>query len=261
MRLNEVQAQFKDLLLSPATALENPVAEFAGLFANDDLSARLKIYRNNVMTSLSTALTANFPLLEKLAGKEFLSTTARAYIMKHPPENGYLGSYGSGFADFIENSEAARNFPWLADIARLEIFINLSEHAQDDMPLTAADMAQISPEALENFHLKVRNSVFFLKSRWPLLKIREFCLDNDLKPPVLETSDVFLIIYRTDYPGMDVKFINLTENEYEFMKKLEIMPLGPALEETLGAYPDFDFQTTLQRHITLQTFLKPGKAE
>ena len=188
MRLNEIQAQFRDLLLSPAATLENPDADFAGLFANDDLSARLKIYRNNVMTSVSHALMANFPLLEKLAGKEFLSAMARAYIMKHPPEDGYLGAYGSDFGEFIERSNTAKDFPWLADIARLEVFINLSVHAQDDTPMLPVDIAEIPPEKLENLCLKTRNSVFFLKSRWPLAKIREFCLDDRMKTPDLAPS-------------------------------------------------------------------------
>lgn len=261
MRLNEIQTQFKNLLLSPAA--ENIDAQFAALFENGNIALRerLQIYRNNVMTSLGKALTGNFPLLEKLAGREFLNATAWAYIMEHPPTESYLGPYGSDFGEFIECRKAAKDFPWLADIARLEVFINLSTHAPDDAPMLTDDIAKIPPEKLGNTHLKVRSSVFFLKSRWPLTKIREFCLDDSTEAPILESKDIFLTIYRTDSSPIEVKIAELPESEYEFMKKLGTMPLGPTLEETMGAYPDFDFQTTLQRHITLQTFLKPGKTE
>ncbi len=261
MRLNEIQTQFKDLLLSPAA--ENIDAQFAGLFESSDIALRerLQIYRNNVVTSLGKALTGNFLLLEKLAGREFLNATARAYIMEQPPTESYLVPYGSDFGEFIERRGAAKNFPWLADIARLEVFINLSTHAPDDAPMLTTDMAKIPPKILENFHLKVRKSVFFLKSRWPLTKIREFCLDDGTEIPSLVSKGVFLMIHRADSSPIDVKVVELPESEYEFMKKLNAMPLGPALEETMGAYPDFDFQTTLQRHITLQTLLKPGKAD
>jgi hypothetical protein len=261
MRLNEIQTRFKDILLSQER--ENPDAEFYGLFESGDiaLKERLKIYHNNMMGSVGKALTDNFPLLEKLAGREFLNVMVRTYIMEHPPRDGYLGDYGSDFGEFLEGQSAIKNFPWLADIARLEVFINLSMHARDDVPMMAPDLAVIPSEKLETLRLKPRDCVFFLKSGWNLIEIRDFCLNESNEAPYIKNSGVFLMIYRTDYPHISVEILNLMESEYEFMNRIQTQPLGLALEETLRAYPDFDFQTALQRHITLQTFLKPEKLD
>ena len=87
MRLNEIQTRFKGMMLAPET--DDALADI--LETSDiPLTRRMDVYRNNVMSGLGNALSANFPLLEKLVGRDFLSSMVRAYIVAHPPTSGCL---------------------------------------------------------------------------------------------------------------------------------------------------------------------------
>ncbi len=242
------------MMLTP----EVPDEALARIFdANDiSLSNRLGVYRNNVMSGLCNALTANFPLLEKLAGKDFLNSMARAYALVNPPASGCLTFYGDDFDKFVADFAPAAQMSYLPDVARLEILINRAYHAKDDEALGAQDLAEIPPDRLENLELKLRDSVHLLKSSWPLHKIRAFCLDEKQDAPDIHSGGVWLLVHR---PHLNVEVVEISEGEYEFLNGLKTKSLGDAVAYNLNLYPDFDFENSLQRFMKLQLFLKPGK--
>ncbi len=251
MRLSEIQIRFKDMMLGDTS----PDDDFSEIFAVNDIALpdRMNIYRNNVMGNVGNALMQNFPLLEKLVGREFLTAMARRYILAHPPTTGHLTFYGSDFDEFIKSYEPARNLPYLPDMAKLEILANLAENARDDFPLTASDLSEIPEDRLRMFHVKPRDSAHFMTSAWPLLNIRELCLKHGEKVD-MHSGGVFLMVHR---PLLKTEITEISESEYAFLSRLHQQPLGIAVADTLQLYPDFDFPTVLGRHINLQTFSKP----
>ncbi len=256
MLLNKIQENFKDTLLQPATGIKDCSQEFLELFEDGDISIqdRLKVYHNNVVGSISAALCATFPLLENLVGLDFLKAMARAFLFENPPKGGCLHFYGAGFDKFIETYEPATAFPYLPDIARLELAVNTAYYARDDKTLKADTLSNIPEENLENLILSPRDSVVLVDSRYPLLEIRDFCVDAaDKDTPVLVgRSKTFLMVFR---PELDVYFVPLDEYEYNLLQQLfEHNPLGAAVDHTLCQYPDFDFADFLQKHVTLGTF-------
>lgn len=254
MRLNEMQAQFKDMILAP----DDPGETFADVFESNDipLSNRLDVYRNNFMSGLGNAMIANFPLLEKLVGRDFLLSMIRDYVRANPPSSGCLTFYGQDFDRFVAGFAPAAHLPYLPHMAKLEVLINQSYHAKDETPLNADDLAVIPANELEEFELKLRDSVQLLQSSWPLDKIRTFCLDENQGAPDINSGGTCLLIYRAH---LDVEIVAISESEYNFLNALKPKALGEAVADTLSLYPDFDFQSTLQRHIKLQIFLKPEK--
>ena len=75
MRLNEIQTRFKGMMLAPET--DDALADI--LETSDiPLTRRMDVYRNNVMSGLGNALSANFPLLAQLVGRACLSSMVRA---------------------------------------------------------------------------------------------------------------------------------------------------------------------------------------
>lgn len=254
MRLNDIQAQFKDLIFSRPEALDNLPGDFAACFLSRDhsLTERLKIYRNNVMGTVGNALAANFPLLEKLVGREFLMAMVRAYILSHPPETGCLTFYGENFPRFMESYAPAKNLAYLADVARLEIALNAAYNAQDDFPLTKEDLSEIAPNDLDMFHLKLRHSVHLLCSPWPLPDIRDFCLSEDHDQELdIRSEGVYLMVHR---PQLDPVISTLSAGEYEFLNLVQTKALGEATAAALDLFPDFDLASLLQRHLSLETF-------
>ena len=256
MQLNKVQKSFKDHMFSTVEAVENPEAEFAQLFdvGNIPLDRRLKIYRNHIVTTLSEVLVMSFPLVEILVGEDFLKTAAKLYLFDNPPTEACLDRYGSGFPDFLKGYEHANALPYLADVARLDWLMNEVRCAKDDNTVTINDLAQLPPEQYEETIFKLKNSVQLLHSDFPLAAIYNFCKEKSGDDAQLNIDDEesFILITRMEW---DPTVFNLEASEYHFFSQLqEEKPLGECLEQTMEAYPDFNFAEFLQNYMGLETF-------
>ena len=255
MQLNEFQSRFKELMLDHPKALDNPPEEMAAFCAEGDipLSARLKVYRNNIVGSLTDVMLATFPVLENLVGKDFMEGMARSFILENPPSQGCLSLYGDGFAEFIEGFELAASLPYLPDVARFELALNKAYYAVDDEALTADALASIAPEVLGEMELRLRDSVQLVHSRYPLTAIRDFCMAEERDDKLdLDQGGEHLMIYR---PQLDTQVIILADDEYAILGHLANgKTLGDAVEATLNTHQSFDFQSFLQKHLNLETF-------
>lgn len=257
MRLNETQALFARTMLDHPDAVASPNPALAGLFAGEEeiFPERLKIYRNNIVGSLTKAMQATYPLIEKLTGEDFAIGLMRSFVLENPPREACLARYGAGLDQFIENFSPARGLPYLADVARLEWAMNEAYYAPDDSPLTPADLQNIPLDELADMVLPLRASVRLLESRWPLVAIRDFCLKENRDESErldLDQGGCRGMIYR---PGLSADIVSLGTGEYAFLQAIEAKnTLGNALEITLKTFPGFDFQGFLQKHLTLETF-------
>ena len=256
MQLSKAQKKFKDTMLGPADQIEQQDDAFLSLFETykAPTTERLKIYHNNVVGSLTEALRATFPITEQLVGTNFFKSMARAFIFEHPPEGACLHHYGKGFDSFVKTYAPAQSVPYLADIACLELAQNNAYYACDDLPLTGNAFSKIPAEELPTVTLNLRQSASLISSKYPLLEIRDFCLDEDKtpKPNLDEEHHTKLLIHRQN---LEVTFTPLCDDEYLLLKILdEGNSLGKSVEQTVDAYSDFDFPAFLQKHISLETF-------
>jgi len=254
MRLNDVQNQFKDLMLDHPDALDTPDAEFAQQFESGriPLPRRLKVYRNNIVGSLTDMLAAMFPLVQTLVGQEFFEGSARTFILQAPPEQGNLSLYGEGFDDFLRDFKPAQALPYLPDIAAFEIALNQAYYAPDQAPLTAEQLATIPPEQLIDACPKVSDYAKLIHSPYPLIAIRDFC-DNGADGTLdMDQGGVHLMITR---PNLSIDVVMLEADEFMMLSLLQHgKSLGQAVEAVIAEFPDFDFQNFLQKHLHLETF-------
>ena len=162
--LPELQATFRAALLA------DDERGIAGAILPDGLgvSARLAVYRHHVLTSLTAALEATFPILCGLVDRRFFGWLADRYIREHPPTGPCLVDYGADLPDFVAAFPACAHLPWLADVARLEWALNVATHAPDAAPLAPDWLAGIAPSALGQLVLRLHPSVTLLASRWPI---------------------------------------------------------------------------------------------
>src|SRR2546425_950975 len=107
--------------------------------AGDGLApaARLAVYRHHVLTSLTAALEATFPVVVRLVDERFFHFAGDRYVRTEPPAGPCLFEYGATFPDFLATFEPCRHLAWLPDVARLEGAMNAALHAPDAIPLTA----------------------------------------------------------------------------------------------------------------------------
>lgn len=257
MQLRDIQALFAETMLDHPDAVARPDRALAALFSGDEsiLPERLKIYRNNIVTNLTDALVATYPLIKTLTGEEFATGLLRSYALKNPPREACLARYGAGLDEFIGTFEPAKGLPYLPDVARLEWAVNEAYYAEDDKALTPQDLQSLPVENMSDMRLTPRSSVRLLESRWPLEAIRTFCLNHDEKNDAtldLNQGGCQLMVFRS---GLVAEVVALEPAAYNFLQSLAgRKALGESLENTLKSFPAFDFQQFLQDHLKLETF-------
>lgn len=136
-------------------------------------AARFGVYRNNVMASLIGALEQRFPVTRRLVGDAFFRGMARAYAVAAKPVSPLMFQYGDEFPGFIDAFDAARQVPYLADMARLEAFWTRAYHAADATSLDVAAVAAVRPDLLVCSSLVMHPSAALLRSDWPVGSIWE----------------------------------------------------------------------------------------
>jgi len=134
-------------------------------------AARLGVYRHHVLTSLTAALEATFPVVVRLVDARFFRYAADRYVRAHPPAGPCLFEYGASFPEFLAAFPPCRQLVYLADVARLEWAMNVALHAADAAPLTAEAMRALAPGAVGDLALDLHPSVRLLRSPWPVDRI------------------------------------------------------------------------------------------
>jgi hypothetical protein len=140
--LLELQLQLRGAMLGEITPELVAEIETVGLPAE----ARLRIYRNHLVTTLSAALESTFPVVCRLVDRRFFAYAAHEYLRQHPPQSRCLAEYGAGLADFLSGFEPCKDLPYLADVARFEWALNTAATVRETSPLEIEALAAIPPE-------------------------------------------------------------------------------------------------------------------
>ncbi len=225
-----------------SNAVRNPdIATPAGLVGPDGLPSdkRFAVYRNNVMASLIDALGANYPAIKRLVGDDFFAFLAREFIIANPPEQPILFMYGDRFPEFLEQFPPVENFPYLADVARVEFAWLQSYHAADIAVLDAAKLGRIPPEEVGQAKFKSHPAAWIFRSIWPAATLM------DRNREGLDCSDIDLGIGEDvliTRPVLDVQTRILPNGGYEFLHALaEGETLEAAAGSAMESVDEFDF--------------------
>ena len=133
--------------------------------------ARLEIYRHHVLTTLTSALEATFPVICRLVDRRFFAYTADTYLRAHPPTGPCLFEYGDTFPDFLAAFPPCRDLAYLPDVARLEWAMSAALHAPDVDAMDADCLADVAAEDMPRLTFAVDPSVSYVESPWPVDRI------------------------------------------------------------------------------------------
>ncbi|SEM88442.1 Putative DNA-binding domain-containing protein [Loktanella fryxellensis] len=107
-----------------------------GVTAVGDLDRRFAVYRNTFAHSLTEALAARFPTVQRLVGADFFRAMAAMHVTETPPDSPVLQTYGTAFPAFLRRFPPVAHLPYLADVATVEVLRGQAYHAADATPLT-----------------------------------------------------------------------------------------------------------------------------
>ncbi len=256
LQLNEIQSRFKGIVLGEYDDVST-AQDFHRLFEtnNIDVSARLHVYRNNVLEKLVKALEITYPTVHVLVGDDFFKQITRLYVRKNPPIEGCVNLYGEQFPSFIANLSEASSLPYIHDVALYDWFFNAAFYAKNDESLDVNIFQSIPPEQLSNITFTCLSSLHLIDSDYPLTSIREFCdveVQKSDKMLNIDEGGEKLLLYR---PHLKIKVLYLQDDEFLMLQYLKQgHTIGQSLEAVMPSYNDFDFQKFLQKMFDLQVF-------
>jgi hypothetical protein len=210
-----------------------------------DARARLAIYRHHVVTTLTAALQATFPVVCRLVDERFFAYAADRYIQAEPPSGPCLFEYGAGFADFLAAFPPCRSLPYLADVARLEWAMERALHAPDATPLPIQAIKGAAPELAASLTFTLDPSVSLLLSPYPIDRIWRANQPDVPEPAVVDLAagGARLEIRRR---GDEVGFRALDPAVFAFRRVLASgADLTAATGAALAADPAFDLGRAL----------------
>ena len=202
---------------------------------------RFDVYRNNIAVSLIDALESGFPVTTRLLGSANMRGLAGVFLRQSPPSSPVMFRYGAGFPEFLETAPDLDRWPYLADVARLELDLRKSYHAADSEPVAPSMLGSLAPDALLATRLGFAPSLRVRRSRWPIFDIWRYNTEEGADLPRSAAQDV--VILRIDYdpvphllsPGGAAWIGAILEGE----------SIGEAFEIALAEAPAFDLGPTL----------------
>ena len=235
------QATFSASLLDPALACPQGLRAWNA----SDPTARLAVYRNNVVSSLVDALADTFPVVQELVGVEFFRAMAAVFVRQSPPRSRILVQYGEGLPTFIDSFDPARSVPYLADMARLEFARVRAYHAADTEAVAseAIALALSCEDRIGELQLRLHPSVTVLQSPYAVASLwAAHQGEGDIgavDPGVAEDT----LVLRE---ALDVLVLRLRPSAADFISALQRgAALGEAATAATDTASDFDLSATL----------------
>lgn len=212
-RLIELQQAFAEALVDPKQA---PV----GVDPDGRPDAlRFDVYRNNVAASLIDALEAAYPAIRRLVGEAFFRACAACYVMREPPRSPIMLYYGESFAEFLAGFAPLGDYPYLADVARIERAWLEAYHAAEAEPLDPAVLARVAEHRAGGLCFTLHPSLRIVRSAFPALTLWRINTAEGDPPPIrLDSGAEDALIVR---PGAEVEV-------------RAVPPAGAAFVETLA---------------------------
>lgn len=214
-------------------------------------SARLQIYRHHVLTTLTDALQATFPVVCRLVDERFFRYAADTYLRQQPPEAPCLFEYGQHFPAFLATFPPCRHLAYLADVARLEWALNAGLHAEVAATLDPAALGAVAAHEVAQVVLTFDPSLTLLTSPWPIDAIwraHQEEAGDEAEPVDLEAGGVCLEIRRWE-DAVGFRCLDPTVGRFRTLLA-EGQTLGSAAATTLASDPTFDCTAALHELLT-----------
>ncbi|WP_168709207.1 HvfC/BufC N-terminal domain-containing protein [Halomonas borealis] len=212
-------------------ALRDPGAE-----ADADLgqAAGLDVYRNNVRQSLTEALAIAFPHTRVLLGERYFAAAAGDYARDHPPGDPRLASYGTGFADFLDDLPPLADHRYVSDICRLERARLDVSHAAET-PLLEAERLAAHPDP-ESLRVTTRAATSLVACRHDVEELWRHLERDGVAAPLGERGGMAWLVVRR---GARVEPLPVSPASAELYRALEAAgPRNQALGMALSISAD-----------------------
>jgi len=210
----------------------------------------LAVYRNTVARARADALSGLFPTVARLVGVDWFRQAALAFAGTRPPTSPVLDAYGETFPDWLAAFPPARDLPYLAPVARLDLAWSEAHRAPDAPPLSARDTAGLSPADLFTARAGLHPSARLFWFDWTVPTIWSVNrADGDAEDAVWEARPEGLLIVR---PAGAVTWHRLSRPQWSFLKACSRgETLGQAARDALAVDATLDLSGLFASLLTM----------
>ncbi len=235
---------FASALLRPDSSLP------AGLKGH--VPRRFAVYRNNVVSGLVRAMEANFPAVRRLLGDTYFAGLSREYGRSNPPRSPLMFRYGGSFPSFLATQPDLSGYPYLHDVAHLEIMMREAHHSADAKILRPEFLSRVSPERLGEVVFEPHPALYTLASGFSVVSIAKANRGDGLPQVSNPGLAEWALVTR---PNLDVILTSISSGQFTFVKYLAAGKcLSEATELANDANAGFDLAFTLQLLLNLGAF-------
>lgn len=128
--LASVQAQFAAALLQRQGSVSDDLP-LTGLSRS-----RFSYCRGNLAAIWYATLKNAYPVLHQLVGQDFFQQMAREYGYAYPSKSGDLNEFGAELPLYLETRNGTNDYPYFADVVRLEWQVHRSYYAANVQALS-----------------------------------------------------------------------------------------------------------------------------
>jgi hypothetical protein len=251
LSLHELQHAFVEAVLG---ADDPSDVDSCILDAGISARRRLQIYRNNAREGFISAMSATYPVVERLAGREWFRQTALRYREMHPSHSGDLQYAGQCFAAFLREELSNTPHVYFADVARLEWAYQEVLIAPETPRLDLTRLQSIPEQAHGQLCFRIVDDARWISSSFPILDIWKAN-----REPLAGETDISLdagpsrvvIVRRADH----VELRELSANDFILLVALsERLSLEEAAAKVALSSPEFDLGVSLVALAQLDLF-------
>ncbi len=212
----------------------------------DHVDKRVALYRANMVAAADKALSAAYPVIRQVVGREFFHGLAREYQHETPSTSGDLTQFGTRFDAFLAEFEPTQSLPYLPDLARLEWAVHRAYGAADAPDWNAATLSAVEPGRQTEIRFEWSAGLAVIESRHPIVRIwkihqpgysGEFSVAWDRADTALVARDGFAVDVDECSPGA-AAFVHASLTGASF---------GDAAAAALHGHPEFDLGALLAR--------------
>lgn len=205
---------------------------------------RLAVHQDTIFENFITVLKITYPGIWRLVGSDCARGLALAYGHEfiNITDRSNINGFGKNFPDFLRKFPSTRHLDYLPDYAKLEWLRSRSYEAPSQNAISAElfnESMRINPEALI---FEFNNSVFFLKSSWPLAKMQRLLDDPDCEKINILNEECFILICRV-HGRIETLFLEKEQWQFLFALKNGVT-LGQALEQ-IASSNDIDTKISI----------------
>lgn len=238
---------------------QSPVSAHLGDEKPSDMDARgLKIYQNNLLLTAQQALAISFPTVVQLVGADVFNYASKLLLIQSPPSQGDWGLWGEGLPAVLTDLAALAQYPFAADIARLDWMRHHSMRAQNNQvdPQSLQLLASVELDAL---YIDYAASIFTMHSVFPIIEFwqasqpgteagnnSEQLMAQALEKLQQKNFQQRILVYRPHYRA-EIRELNTAEQQW-----LEHTINGVSIGHTLDKIEDTDFDFTQWLGLALQ---------